>query len=64
LYYPLAYAICLRQMHKAEAATAAAVASAPVKVKIVENRPHAVLWRPHQRRKALAAAVESTESHQ
>lgn len=64
LYYPLAYAICLRQMHKAEAATAAAVASAPVKVKIVENRPHAVLWRPHQRRKALAAAVEKTESHQ
>ncbi|MFL6213217.1 MAG: O-antigen ligase family protein [Blastocatellia bacterium] len=60
LYYPLAYAICLRRMHKAEAV---AVAAEPVKVKIVENRPHAVLWRPNQRRKALAAG-ESGESPQ
>jgi putative inorganic carbon (HCO3(-)) transporter len=59
LYYPLAYAVCLRQMHKAEAT---AVAGEPVKVKIIENRPHAVLWRPNQRRKALAAG-ENAESH-
>ncbi|HKP11325.1 MAG TPA: O-antigen ligase family protein [Blastocatellia bacterium] len=57
LYYPLAYAICLRQMHKAEAT---ADAAAPVKVKIVESRPHAVLWRPNQRRKALAGATGET----
>ncbi|MEN3332504.1 MAG: hypothetical protein V7641_1869 [Blastocatellia bacterium] len=59
LYYPLAYAICLRQMHDAEARV---VAASPVKVKIVENRPHAVLWRPNQRRKPLAATKESAES--
>jgi hypothetical protein len=33
-----------------------------VKVKIVEHRPHAVLWRPNQRRKPLAATSESAES--
>jgi O-antigen ligase len=59
LYYPLAYAVCLRQIHDAEAV---AVAASPVQVKIVENRPHAVLWRPNQRRKPLAATPESAES--
>jgi O-antigen ligase len=59
LYYPLAFAVCLRQMHDAEAV---AVAAMPVKVKIVEHRPHAVLWRPNQRRKPLAATGESAES--
>jgi O-antigen ligase len=59
LYYPLAYAICLRQMHTAEARAASA---APVKVKIIESRPHAVLWRPNQRRKPLRAAGEGADS--
>jgi putative inorganic carbon (hco3(-)) transporter len=59
LYYPLAYAICLRQMHGAEARVTVA---GPAPVKIIESHPHAVLWRPHQRRKALAAATEPAES--
>jgi putative inorganic carbon (HCO3(-)) transporter len=59
LYYPLAFGICLRHMHDAEAC---AVAASPVPVKIVEHRPHAVLWRPNQRRKPLAATGESAES--
>ena len=59
LYYPLAFAICLRQIHTAEARAGAA---APVKVKIIESRPHAVLWRPNQRRKPLAAAGEGAEA--
>lgn len=58
LYYPLAYAVCLRQMHKAEAYAATAD---PVRVKIVKERPHAVLWKPGQRRKQLAATTASAE---
>jgi len=60
LYYPLAYAVCLRQIHKAEAVAAA---DRPVQVKIVEPRAHAVLWRPDQRRKPIAATSESAEAH-
>jgi O-antigen ligase len=59
LYYPLAYAVCLRQMHKAEAA---AQADMPVPVKIIQDRPHAVLWRPDQRRRRIAAASEGAEA--
>jgi O-antigen ligase len=59
LYYPLAYAVCLRQMHRAEAVVAA---DRPAQVKIVENRPHAVLWRPDQRRRPIAATSESVEA--
>lgn len=59
LYYPLAYAVCLRQMHRAEAVAAA---DRPVQVKIVENRPHAVLWRPDQRRRPIAQISDSAEA--
>ncbi|HKP87844.1 MAG TPA: O-antigen ligase family protein [Blastocatellia bacterium] len=63
LYYPLAYAVSLRRIHEAEAL--AAEESAPA-MKVVQARPRAVLWKPHQRRKqapALAAMAEDSEAH-
>ena len=59
LYYPLAFAVCLRQMHVREVA---AVAAAPAKVRIIESRPVAVLWRPNQRRRPLNVDDERGDS--
>lgn len=59
LYYPLAYAISLRRIHEAESLEACDL---PAKMKIVETRPRAVLWKPRQMRKRLAAIAGDSEA--
>jgi O-antigen ligase len=61
LYYPLAYAVSLRKIHEAESLAAE---ESPVRMKVVRERPRAMLWKPHQRRKrtqALAAIAQNSE---
>ncbi len=56
LYYPLAYAVSIRRIHEAESLAASEL---PAKMKIVEARPRAVLWKPRQLRKLSAIAGDS-----
>jgi O-antigen ligase len=59
LYYPLAYAVSLRKIHEAESLAAREL---PAEMKIVEARPRAVLWKPRQVRKRLAAIASNSEA--
>ena len=62
LYYPLAYAVSIRRIHEAESLAASEL---PAKMKIVEPRPRAVLWKPRQMRKrhaALSAIARDSEA--
>ncbi|HKS43219.1 MAG TPA: O-antigen ligase family protein, partial [Blastocatellia bacterium] len=59
LYYPLAYAISLRKIHEAESLAAREL---PAEMKVVEARPRAVLWKPRQVRKRLAAIASNSEA--
>jgi hypothetical protein len=56
LYYPLAYAVSIRRIHEAESL---ADSELPAKIKIVEPRPRAVLWKPRQMRKRNLALSDS-----
>ena len=62
LYYPLAYAVSIRRIHEAESL---AVSELPEKMKVVELRPRAVLWKPRQMRKprpVLSAIARDSEA--
>jgi hypothetical protein len=62
LYYPLAYAISLRRIYEADALQAD---ESRAQMKIVQPRPRAILWKPHQRRKyqtALPAIARDSEA--
>lgn len=59
LYYPLAYAVSLRRIHEAELLAAREL---PAEMKMVETRPRAVLWKPRQLRKRLAAIASNSEA--
>jgi O-antigen ligase len=59
LYYPLAYAVSLRRIYQSESLAAN---ESPVKLKTVEARPRAVLWKPRQRRKLNPAPAQNSEA--
>ncbi|MGA9770550.1 MAG: O-antigen ligase family protein [Blastocatellia bacterium] len=56
LYYPLAYAVSIRRIHEAESLAGSEL---PAKIKMVELRPRAVLWKPRQLRKRNLALSDS-----